>query len=976
VLLVLVSFASLAASNPAGPFLIKNWTTSDGLPENTVRAIIETRDGYLWMGTANGLARFDGVRFTRFNSANTPSLFVDDITGLHEDSHGAIWISTRRGALKYLEGRFEAVTLKAGGPPVSFGNFTGDTDGRLWMHGPAGLACWDGTKLNLVPLPESGPRSVQHLCAALDGGIWIAGNDGLWRHRGSKFEKVAVTPIPQMVAVSRDGRLYGLVGGTRLFRLEDGRWSQVAEFEDERCSTLYAAPDGDIWLGAAARNRAFRLRADQLSEVNAADGLEGNRAICFTEDREGNLWMGMNGAGVYRLRERRLELFGRNEGLQALSLAGVCEDAAGTIQVSVMGWTLQRFVGGRFEPLDLAASDDPFTLPTAVLAARTGGVWAGTYYGTLCRIQDGRIVERIGSASGTRALFLDKDGGLWRGTRTSGIEYFSGTNVTLFTAREGLSFNNVYCFAQDFAGAIWAGTEEGLNRITRQQIERFTRTNGLGHNFISALCVDSRGTVWVGTLGGGLSAWHGTRFVTFTTREGLADNTITQLLEDNYEQLWIGSRAGLMRVTLDDLHGLLEGRLHVVTGALIGRNEGLVRPDCWTEYQPAALKARDGRLWFCTSSGVAVIDPLRFAKPAPPPIVHIEEVMVDGVYQSPGGKQPSELRIPPGRQRVEIRYTGISPSGSELVRFRYRLKGYDRDWVEAGGDRFASYSHIKPGRYTFQVRAANNDGAWNEAGAALGLTLEPFFWQTGWFRGLMLLGFIGVGPAFYVWRMRRLEARRAAQEAFARQLIDSQEQERQRIAAELHDSLGQNLLVIKNRAALALAQKAQPEKMAAQVMEVSAMASAAIHEVREIAQNLRPFQLDELGLTKSIAAMARQMSDSSQIAFQTDLQDVDGTLPREFEINFYRIAQECLNNIVKHSQARKASIQLRRDAGSLRLSISDDGQGFEPTTIARSSSGGFGLTNIVERARSLGGEITFHSQPGEGTRVELVVPLR
>jgi signal transduction histidine kinase len=310
-----------------------------------------------------------------------------------------------------------------------------------------------------------------------------------------------------------------------------------------------------------------------------------------------------------------------------------------------------------------------------------------------------------------------------------------------------------------------------------------------------------------------------------------------------------------------------------------------------------------------------------------------------------------------------------------LVRFRYQLKGYDRDWVEAGRTRSVNYSQVRPGRYEFIVRAANNDGLWNETKDRLALFFEPAFWQTTWFRGLLVVLFLGSGSVLYLWRVRHLERRRAAQEAFSRKLIFSQEQERKRIAAELHDSLGQNLLVIKNRAALALTQKDQPEKMSAQMTEVSAMASNAIREVREIAQNLRPFQLDELGLTKSITAMVRKLADSSPIEFKTELDDIDRALPPEFEINFYRVLQECMNNIVKHSQATTASITLRRTDRNIHLTVTDNGRGFRPEKVMTGNAHGFGLNNIAERARTMRGEITFISHPGGGTSVEVVVPV-
>ena len=256
----------------------------------------------------------------------------------------------------------------------------------------------------------------------------------------------------------------------------------------------------------------------------------------------------------------------------------------------------------------------------------------------------------------------------------------------------------------------------------------------------------------------------------------------------------------------------------------------------------------------------------------------------------------------------------------------------------------------------------------------LALVPIPGWWQTWWFRGLVIGCLAAAVFGAYEWRIHRYKKARALQEAFARRLIESQEQERKRVAGELHDSLGQNLLVIKNRTALALTHRDQLEKMVEEVNEISTLASAAIREVREIAQNLRPFQIDELGLTKSIASMARKVGEASGLEFRVDLDDIDGALPPEFEINFYRIVQECLNNVVKHSQARTVSVVLRREPQELRLTVQDDGRGFHGERS--SENGGFGLKNITERARTMGGEVHVHSSPGAGARIELTNPLR
>ncbi len=618
-----------------------------------------------------------------------------------------------------------------------------------------------------------------------------------------------------------------------------------------------------------------------MKTFSSAEGIEGVRVLGFVQDHDGNLWIGMNAGGLYRLRERRVQLIGREDGFESPNTTTVIEQPDGTMMVGVMGSTLHRVNNGKAQPIRVGSDGEPFEHPTALARACEGGVWAGTFFGTLPRVFDGQVVQRVGSSNGTRTLLVDREGRLWRVT-----------------------------------------------------------------------------------LGGGLSGWNGTRFVTLTTREGLAHDAVDQLIEDDFGHLWLGTRVGLVRLSVAQLHDFIAGKVPGVTGTLVGRDEGLLRPNLWTEYQPASAKTRDGRLWFCTGSGVAVLYPGRFEKPAAAPIVHIEELHVDGQKQVVQPRAESGLSIPPGGERVEILYTAISPSEPAQVRFRYQLAGYDRDWVEAGRSRVARYSHLPPGGYQFRVIAVNNDGVWNHAGARLSFDVRPQFWQTTWFRAFSLIGCVGLKPAFYFWRVRRLERRRAAQEAFSRKLIDSQEQEQKRIAAELHDSLGQNLLVIKNRAALALTQMDQPEKVVAQVTEVSTVASAAILEVREIAQNLRPFQLDELGLAKSIVAMARKLAESSGIEFRAELDGLEGAVPSGHEIHLYRVVQECFSNVVKHSRATAATIKARREGRTLQVVIRDNGRGFHASGPEADLTRGAGLDNITERVRTMGGSVSFQAHPG------------
>lgn len=964
-----VAWLLLAAINCRAEYLLRSWTTADGLPDNSVRAIVETSDGYLWLGTANGLARFDGIRFTSFSTADTPGLTTADIFGLAKDAQDGLWMSSRRGVQHYHEGRFSSMPRPEDKLPGGIAPFN-DLQGGFWVRHGDDVLRWNVDRFEPHLTKPAGPNSVVAIQASTNGSFWYIARNGLWHVRNGQAQLAAPRFATDRVAQGRDGRLWGILGERSLGFLENGQWRKVTDLP-ARCRVIRVAANNDVWVGSDTSGYAYRWREGALLEIGPGEGLQGNSTIAIAEDREGNIWLGMNGAGLVRLREKRLRIFDNRHGFGTMGLSSVTEDAHGDIFATCMGHGAYRLVGDRFEMLIPGMESSALRLTTALVPAAAGGTWVGMFFDALPRVDNQRVQEQIGSPAGTRCLMVDRAGDLWRGTRTGGVEHFSGTNVTRYAVSNGLSFNNVYALVEDRDGAVWAGTEEGLNRIHAGRITQFGRTHGLGHHFVTALCVDSRGTLWAGTLGGGLSARHGGRFITVTTGEGLPDNTVQQLIEDDLGHLWIGTRAGLLRVSLSMLHDFLDGKTRAIHGTLVGRNEGIERPTCWTEYQPGGIKARDGRLWICTGSGLVLVDPRHFNQPAQPPIVHIEETEVDGRAPVPLRAGAAPVLLPPRAQRLQVRYTGISTSEPDLIRFRYRLAGYDRDWIEAGQTRLASYSHLNPGSYRFEVVALNNHGKWSEP-AVMQVIAQPSWWQLTWFRVALAVAAIGLLFKLHRFRMARVERQRAEREAFSRRLIESQEQDRQRVASELHDGLGQNLIVIKNRAALALARMDPGRPEVAQVAEVSQMASAALQEVRAIAQNLRPYQIDQFGLTQAIESMSRQTAESSGIEIKCDLDNVDAILPAGLEIGFYRIAQESVNNIVKHSQARHATLRIRREDRRVRLTITDDGCGF----VADSSSelAGFGLRNMVERARAMRGELSIHSSPGQGTRLELVVP--
>jgi signal transduction histidine kinase len=459
----------------------------------------------------------------------------------------------------------------------------------------------------------------------------------------------------------------------------------------------------------------------------------------------------------------------------------------------------------------------------------------------------------------------------------------------------------------------------------------------------------------------------------------LHDNGVFQILEDDAGNLWMGCNRGIYRVSRRELNAFAEGRASSITSVVYGTKDGLATLECNGGRQPSGLKTADGKLWFPTMGGVAVIDPKALHPNTQPPPVIIEEFRLDNAALD----FRNGVEIPPNKRSFEIRYTAPSFIKPEYIKFKYKLEGLDKDWVEAGTRRVVNYNYVPPGDYTFTVIAANSDGVWNETGQSLHIKVIPYWWEIRWVQ--VLLGFVGllvftaIGFLVHQRRTAQLQKEKAMQEDFSQQLIESQENERERVARELHDGLSQDLANIKSRAQLVLLEPDNPSTLHEQLDNIVAEATQAIDETKEIAYNLRPYQLDRLGLTKSIEEMVKKISDSRKhkITFQARIDGIDGIFPKDSELNLYRIIQESINNIIKHSEATAAEVIIRKNLSGVEITVQDNGQGF---SIKSSESNepvkrGFGLVSIAERTRILGGKLTVQSIKGEGTTITLKLEL-
>ena len=672
----------------------------------------------------------------------------------------------------------------------------------------------------------------------------------------------------------------------------------------------------------------------------------------------------------------------RREGLGIDAVHSVCEDREGRI------W----FAGGTAQPylLDRGRVTAAITPPRnegmegvwSVLQAHDGAMWIGTYWGKAFRYQDGgpTVFGRPQGllAGSVRAMLEDRQGRLWVGG-FEGLSRIESGRVTHYGRQDGLTSEKVWALAEAAEGTLFIGTAGGgLNVLKDGRFTAFSRAQGLPDDHIRSLLPDASGALWIGTRAGGLSRYQDGRCFNFAVRGGLPARSIGPMLEDDAGCLWMISSAGILRVSRRELEDFARGVRADVRFASFDRTDGLATIDA-SGIQPACLKASDGKLWFGTAKGAAWVTPSDLRTNPLPPSVLIEEVRVDDqlVASDASPQLPpvaSSLTLAPRQQRVEFRFTALSFRAPTKVQFRYRLEGLEHDWVDGGSARSVAYLRPPPGRYQFQVTASNSDGVWNETGASLTLQVLPPWWQTWWFRSGVGLVAAGAVFGFYEWRIWLLHRRRAMQQEFSRRLIASQEEERKRIASELHDSLGQNLLVIKNLAALGGRAGENETAKTDKLATISTLASQAIGEVRGIARALRPFELDRLGLTKALTWLVKPASESSGIQFELALAEVDGLFPPESEINLYRVVQEAVANILKHSRATVVRLQLTREGPQVRLLIQDNGCGFQPVA-APTPAAGMGLTDMAERVRIMGGQFAIESAPGAGTQLRVLLPL-
>ncbi|MEK9137355.1 MAG: two-component regulator propeller domain-containing protein [Bacteroidota bacterium] len=1027
--IILVAAVSISLRAQTPDIRFEHISTEQGLSQDIVRSIVQDRRGFMWFGTEDGLNRYDGYSITvyKHNPLDSNSVSNSSINVLYEDSRGTLWIGTGAGLDRYDSDR-DAFLHLLHDPldTTSMSNNTitaicEDAGGSLWIGTGNGLNRYDTGSRNLRQYHHN-PRDFNSLnaddinavCIDNSGTLWVGTSNGLnaYDEKTGHFKQYSFAEDH-----SSFGSISCLLGDSKGFlwigyalngvRRLDPRTGQALPFRnvpgtqnglaDLRILAVAEDDKGNIWLGLFAGLDKYDPATNSVthyrSDPSNPHTLSSDRVYSIIKDRTGTLWIGTWHGGINRYAPNKQKfLLYQNVPNDARSLSNnnvlaVLEDRAGTMWVGTSGGGLNRYdpATGLFTHY-YHKPDDPRSISSNVVSTlledRQGTLWVGcSGSGGLDSFDRKANAFRHYPFENVKTIYEDADGNLWIGLHSNGLARLNHARNTLVRYRsmpenpDSLHGIGVWSIYEDRRGDLWLGTWAGeaatLNRLDKKT-QRFThykndQNNSVGVSAyaVRAIHEDNDGFLWFGTWGTGLNKYDSRSgaITRYTERDGLPNNFIKGILADNHGNLWISTEMGLSRFTPR-------------TGAFknFTTDDGLqgnrfLSGSCY--------KGASGRMMFGGENGLNVFHPdsIKDNPHSPPVVITQFKVFDKPVPLQHSATKPAEVKLSYDQNFISFEFVALDFTAPRRNRYAYMMEGFDRDWIDAGTRRYAAYTHLDGGEYLFRVKASNNDGVWNEQGASIRVIITPPFWKTWWFNSVAIMVFLSAGLLVYYRQIAKIKREQLVQQNFSRQLIASQEHERKRIAVDLHDGLGQTLLIIKNKLLMGLqASGGQPSSIDL-FRGASDAATHALQEVRDISQNLRPHHLDQLGLTVAIESIVEKVAESSGIEFTTSLENIDGLIEHDNEINVYRIVQESLNNIVKHSGATEAFVKTTAIGRLIIATIEDNGRGM-PQAGGGSVAQGSGMSHMTERARILGGHVDILPREGKGTVVKLTVPIK
>lgn len=993
-----VSGSAVDPNRAVSQYLHDLWGAERGLPGESITAIAQTSDGYLWIGTDKGLVRFDGLNFRQFERAYPDPMLIGPVRTLVVDASDNLWILLQNTQVfRYHNGIFEPIR--------------GWTEGgtTAMARGTSGAVLLSSSGAGTLTYSENRFRSLSSPALLADAATIANNVPPDWRASPfSWLDRLALpTSLVISVAQTEDGKIWLATEHRGLFYLQQSRISSVSNRADTKINCFLPLPNSELWLGTA--NGVLRWNGKELTLAGVPTSLLNLDVLSILRDRDSNIWVGTS-SGLFRYNANGVSLLSTRDGTGAVT--ALFEDREGNIWFgSARG--LERLRDSAFVTYSLPNLKSQNTGPVHVdsggrtwIAPIQGGlrwlkegksgavtadgiandvvysiagthqddVWVGRQQGGLTHLRhsgNSFTAKTYTKAEGlvqnsVYAVYESQDGTVWSGTLSGGVSELKDGHFTNYTTTDGLASNTVSAIAEGRDGQMWFATPKGLSELSKRGWRNYGVPNGLKSDDITCLFEDSAGVLWIGTIGGLAFLRDGHVQTPQGTQEWLSE-PIFGMTEDSNGWLWIATSSRVLRAkraSLTNNQALDDSAFRVY-----GRDNGLEGTEGVKRFR-SVVKDSQGNVWFSTNHGVSTVNPGRGVVNSIPALVRVEGVTVDGSEVNLG--QP--IQVPSGRQRIGIYYLGLSLVNPDRVRYRYWLDGFDRGWSQATSNREATFSNLRPGKYKFRVMCGNSDGAWNNEDASIDFSVLPAFYQTNWFRILCAAALLTLVWGIYQLRVQQLQ----------RQFdvgLEARVNERTRIARELHDTLLQSLhgLMFQFQAARNMLPKRPDEAIETLDSAINATEQAiaegrsAIHDLRvsPVGQNDLPELLTSAGQELASAHGENHPSPAFHLIVEGERQ----TLPPVLQDEVYRIAHEILRNAFQHAQAGRIETEIRYDNHALRLRVRDDGKGIDPEVLREGgSTGHWGLRGIRERAKRIEGQLDFWSEAGAGTEVELTVP--
>ena len=958
-------------------YSLQVWTKNDGLPSNTLHNIVKGDDGFLWIGTSNGLVRFDGSEFKAFTAGNTPQIKANITADLFKDASGKIWFSNGGAGLVIMDQEiFERLSEDDGLSINHPSSFAEGADGKMYIGTfGGGLNIFDNNHFSVINKKDGLSSNDMHsILLDRNERLWIGTYDeGINLLDKTGIKKFIISPnsaVEHIFQESNGTILAGTHNGVYVFNGKS--FEAEKEFLPLKGKTInHIAEDseGNIWF-SSTNNGIYVYNHQNFYNLNTQNLLPTNKILQVLPIENG-IWICSADGGLFRLKQNKIKILSELQGTPDKIIRTIFQAPDDALWIGtkdgIAKYDEQKNIVLPFKTALKDLSVHAWT------ANAKGEIFLGTLLHGLYKIEGNKLVQvadrKLLKVNYIRSLKFNNDGTLWMGTNGAGVILLKDGKVKFIDKAAGLSSDFIACICKDRKNNFWIGTSGGGISVldsTGKILKTITDKEGLANNIVNSIIEDEKGVIWVGTSVSGISRIKENRIFNFNERNGLYSNNIKKLLYDGTENFWATSDQGVFSIKKKTFNDVANGTKEKLVFSLFGKSDGMIDDDFLAVADNAGCISRTGKIYAPSHEGVVIIDPNLFKANSEKPSVFIDDVFIDYKVSSKDALND----LPPNTESMQINYGGISYSHGKYLKFKYLLEGIEKDWVFVGTRRQAFFTHLPHGSYTFKVIAFTPDGTESKSAARITFTIHPYFWQTIWFQILSAAAIVGFITIYLLLYFKRKYKRKV-------QIIEAEsalERERMRISKDMHDELGASLTKISLMSDLAKRNLQDPEQLKNDLNGISSASRSVASTMDEIVWAVNP---KNDTLEKTIYYIAQFIEDflsSTEIEYNFEIPDKipDLFVHAELRHNLFMILKEAVNNIVKHSCANNVNLKIGTDGSSINLQLADDGKGIDLQNVDEFSNG---LRNMKKRVEDFNGTFAIANRDKSGTEIKIYLPL-